>query len=179
MDPYIGEIRIFAGNFEPANWAFCNGQLLAIRNYTALFSIIGVQYGGDGVNTFALPDLRGRAPIHQGQGPGLTPRTIGEEVGSPTATLNVNQIPAHTHMPQAVNEYGNTNNPDGAVWAKAAQQGKFVKKDTPLYSNAAPDSSMDPRITATTGMGLPHNNMQPYLGINFIICLQGVFPSRS
>lgn len=177
MDSYIGEIRIFAGNFAPKDWAFCHGQLLSISSNAALFSILGVQYGGDGKTTFALPDLRGRAPMHQGSGAGLTPRTIGAEEGNPTVTLTQNEIPAHTHLPQAVNETGATNNPQGAVWAQAPQQGKFIKKDTPLY-HATVDTTMNILSLTTAGNGLPHNNMQPYLGVHFIISLTGIFPSR-
>ncbi|MED4584489.1 tail fiber protein [Brevibacillus choshinensis] len=177
MDPYIGEIRIFAGNFAPYNWAFCHGQLLAIQQYSTLFSILGTQYGGDGKTTFALPNLKDRAPMHQGNGAGLTPRTVGEEEGNPTVMLSLNQLPAHAHLPQAVNETGTSNNPKGAVWAQAPQQGKFIKKDTPLYHGTA-NTTMNILSLTPGGNGLPHNNRQPYLGVNFIICLNGEYPSR-
>ncbi|MGC5326212.1 phage tail protein [Brevibacillus sp. SYSU BS000544] len=177
-DAFIGEIRMFAGNFAPQGWAFCNGQLLSIAQNTALFSILGVTYGGDGKTTFALPSLNARAPMHAGQGSGLTDRNLGEAVGSSTVTLQTSQIPAHIHLANCVDSPGNTNQPQGAVWSQVPAQGKFVKKQTPMYSDT-PDAQMNIAALSTTGMGQPHYNRQPYLGISFIIALVGVFPPRS
>ncbi|MED1796406.1 tail fiber protein [Brevibacillus nitrificans] len=176
-DQFVGEIRMFAGDFAPKGWALCNGQLLSISQNTALFALLGTNYGGDGKNTFALPDLRGRAPMHQGQGDGLTNRRVGEQVGSETVTLLQSEMPAHTHLAMAVDQTGDTNSPQGTVWAQAPKQGKFVKRDTPLYNDAA-GSQMSPTALSIAGSSLPHNNRQPYLGVNFIIALQGAYPPR-
>jgi microcystin-dependent protein len=179
-DPYIGEIRIFAGNFAPANWAFCNGQLLSIAQNTALFSILGTTYGGDGQATFGVPDLRGRGPVHQGQGPGLTNRVIGELEGTEAVTLITLQMPVHNHSAAVTvnsSARADTSSPAGAVFA-----------DTSGLSNdyaAAPDGStvmntgMEVLTDGIAGGSLPHENIQPYLCINFIIALQGIFPARN
>jgi microcystin-dependent protein len=169
MDPYIGEIRIFAGNFAPRGWALCNGQILSIAQNTALFSLLGTTYGGNGQTTFALPDLQGRLPMHPGNGPGLTPRTLGETSGTETVTLILNQIPSHTHQPRASTEDANSATPLNATWALASN---------PMYR---PDDgvAMAPNALAQAGSGQPHNNLQPYLVVNFIIALQGVYPPRS
>lgn len=168
MDPYIGEIRLFAGNFEPKNWAFCNGQLIPIIQNTALFSILGTTYGGDGRLTFALPNLNGRAAMHQGQGPGLTNRVLGEEAGVPSVTLLQSEMPAHTHLPQNQTT-GSTNNPEGAVWSN------LPARSANIY-NPTPNATMNPMALGVAGGTQPHNNMQPYLGLNYIISLYGVFP---
>src|SRR5690606_27580514 len=125
-DAYIGEIRIFAGNFAPKGWAFCNGQLMSIAQNTALFSILGVQYGGDGKTTFALPNLMGGTVMNQGTGQGLTPRTIGQTVGSPTVTLLTTEIPPHTHIPQGIDSAGNSSDPTGKTWAQSPSPDPFT-----------------------------------------------------
>lgn len=174
-DPFIGEITLFAGNYAPRGWAFCQGQLLSIAQNTALFSILGTTYGGDGQTTFALPDLRGRAPIGPGQGPGLPPYYLGELGGEPTHTLIYPEMPAHSHAAQAsgVAAGGTSASPGGGTWASS------TARDS-LYSNAAPDSPMAAgNITVgAAGNSQPHNNMPPYLGVNYIIALEGIYPSR-
>lgn len=177
-DAYIGEIRVFAGNFAPKGWALCNGQLMSISQNTALFSILGVQYGGDGKTTFALPNLMGNAPMGQGSGQGLTPRTVGEKVGSSTVTLLTTEMPAHNHMPQAINIQGNARTPAGNYWSQAVEEGQLGEEyQSPLF-NPTPDTLMSPVALNVAGGSQPHNNMQPYLAMNYIICLQGEFPSR-
>jgi microcystin-dependent protein len=167
-DPFVGEVRIFAGSFAPTGWAFCDGQLLPISQNTALFSLLGTAYGGDGLSTFALPDLRGRAPIHAGQGPGLTPHSRGEKGGLEVHQLDVAQMPAHTHTMGATAANGTTATPAGGVPARDPAA-------TPQYAASA---NVDLSGTAInpTGGGEPHNNMQPFLCVNYIIALQGVFP---
>jgi microcystin-dependent protein len=173
MEPYIGEIRIFAGNYAPVNWAFCDGSLLAIRSNTALFSIIGTTYGGNGVVTFALPDLRGRAPMHYGTGNGLTPRFIGELGGNPSVTLTVSEIPLHTHAANCLAAASNQTSPAGAIWSNSTGG----RKPADIYSSKF-DTAMSAQAIGTTGGTIQHNNMQPYLGINYIMAMQGIFPSR-
>jgi microcystin-dependent protein len=172
-DAYLGEIRIFAGSFAPKGWALCNGQLLPIVQNTALFSILGTMYGGDGKTTFALPNLMGRAPIGVGAGPGLTPRTQGKMEGSNTVTLNTTQIPAHTHIAQ----YGDSVSGDpvlpGSLWAATPGRGGKA-----TYSEPNSLVNMSLEAIQPAGGGAPHNNMQPYLAMNYIICLQGEFPAR-
>ncbi len=169
MDPFIAEIVMFGGNFAPRGWAFCDGQLLPIAQNTALFSLIGTFYGGDGRTTFALPDLRGRVPVHPGHGPGLTSRTLGERGGTETETLTANQIPPHSHLLRANSGRADSTDPSNATIAKA-------NEDTYNENNTDVNMKGD---TANAGGGQAHNNMQPYLCVNFIIALQGVFPSRS
>ena len=174
-DPFVGEIRMFGFNFAPTGWAMCNGQLMPISQNTALFSLLGTFYGGDGRTTFALPNLQGQAPVHQGQGPGLSQRFIGENSGSTNVTLLTTEMPSHTHTAGCLNSgAGLLASPQNNVWAGAAGR-------TPpsLYSNAGPNSPMSPQATSISGGGLPHNNMPPYLVLNFCIALQGVFPPRS
>lgn len=173
MDQYIGEIRMFAGNFPPKGWAFCNGDLLPIRNFTALYSILGVTYGGDGKNNFALPDLRGQAPMQQGHGPGLTPRSLGYAGGSPTVTLIQSEIPAHTHIPASQSATNGVADPSQAVWTKT------TGRIGPAAYSASPNHAMNPMAIGVTGSSSPHNNMQPYLAIHFIIALEGDFPPRN
>ncbi|MCR2806631.1 phage tail protein [Paenibacillus soyae] len=172
MEPFVGEIRAFAGNFAPKGWALCNGQLLPIMQNTALFSLLGVTYGGDGRTTFALPNLMGRAPMQQGQGAGLTLRQQGAPGGTPSVTLLTSEIPMHTHVPANATS-GTTGSPENAVWAGVVQG----RSTTPVYS-PTPNAAMNPAAVSPAGGSQPHNNMQPYLGVNFIIALQGVFPSR-
>ena len=171
--PYLGEIRMFGGNFAPRGNALCNGQLLAISQNTALFSILGTTYGGNGTSNFALPDLRGRVPIHMGQGPGLSNYVLGQQDGSEAVTLNTTQIPSHTHIANCHSEAGNSKDPTNNVWSKDAGVSSAV------FSNATPDGIMNPNAIAPAGGNQPHTNIQPYLTITFIIALEGIFPSRN
>jgi microcystin-dependent protein len=171
-DPFVAEIRIFPFDFAPKGWAFCDGQLLSISQNTALFSLLGTTYGGDGKSNFALPDLQGRAPMHPGQGPGLSLRDLGESAGVETVTLLDSEMPAHTHAVQATNDVASVPGPGGNVWAQAvSDQGGFP------YYHTIGNTPMAPLPFA--GGSLPHNNMHPYLTFNFCIALQGVFPPRS
>lgn len=173
-EPFIGQIMMFGGNFAPRGWAFCNGQLLSIAQNTALFSILGTTYGGDGQTTFALPDLRGRVPMQWGNGPGLTPRTLGESSGAENVTLLTTQMPAHNHSAQAVEGPANIEGPQGALWATAEPTGTVS-----TYSTSNPNATMSPTAIGQAGGNQPHNNMQPYLCVSFIIALEGIYPSRS
>ncbi|MES2812430.1 MAG: tail fiber protein [Bacteroidota bacterium] len=172
QDAYIGEIRMVGFNFEPKNWALCNGQLLSIASNTALFSILGTTYGGDGRTTFALPDLRGRAPMHHGQGPGLSTVYLGEMNGQSTVTLDVSQMPSHTHNVNAVTDEGNQSTPSGNLYANT----KALDKE---YSNASPNTTMNAQMIQPAGGNQPFNNMQPYNTVNYVICLYGIFPPRN
>ncbi|GIP23436.1 phage tail protein [Paenibacillus sp. J22TS3] len=172
MDQYVGEIRIFAGTFAPKGWAFCDGSIVPIHNNTPLFSLLGNTYGGDGKTTFALPDLRGRAPMHQGQGPGLTPRPLGSPGGTASVTLLTTEMPVHTHIPACQNTTNGVAEPTNAVWTKTAG-----RVGPPAYSPSS-NQNMNPLAIGVTGSSLPHNNMQPYLAVNFIIALEGSFPPR-
>lgn len=172
QDGFIGEVKMFAGNFPPKSWAFCDGQLLSIAQNTALFSIIGVTYGGDGVTTFALPDLRGRVPMGVGNGPGLTARTQGQKVGSETNTLTTQNLPSHSHEIHANNQSGTLSDPERNV---LAHTNTF---DTE-YTDAAPNVTMSPSMVGNTGESAPVNNMQPSLAIRYIICLYGLYPEQN
>lgn len=174
MEPFIGEVRMFAGNFAPRGWAFCNGQLMPIAANTALFSLLGATYGGDGKSTFALPDLRGRVPIHAGvgAGPGLTPYSRGESSGVPAVTLIQTEMPAHSHN-VSCGTASNQDTPAGGLWSSTARGGGSP------YATTTDGTLLSPLSVTPTGEGLPHNNMQPYLGVSFIIALQGLFPPRS
>lgn len=174
-DPFLAEIRMFSGNFPPAGWATCNGQLLSITQNTALFSLLGTTYGGDGRTTFGLPDLQGRAPVQQGQGPGLSDRNLGEMGGSPTVTLTQAEMPQHTHTVLAVDDAGDSSDPTGRTWAQALKG----RVGDPLYSSGqAPNLTMAPQAVQSSGGNQPHNNLQPYLTVTFIIALQGIYPQR-
>lgn len=170
-EPFVGEIRMFAGNFAPRGWAYCDGQLLAVSSNDALFSLLGTIYGGDGRTTFGLPDLRGRVPIHAGSGPGLSPRTLGAKSGSENETLTINQLTSHTHPMQASSNLGSTPGPAAKVPATATAIDAYIDEaqGQTLAANA---------VTAVGGSG-SHTNLQPFLCLNFIIALFGTYPSRS
>lgn len=170
-DPFIGEIRMFAGNFAPVGWAFCNGSLLPIPENEALFQLIGTTYGGDGQNTFGLPDLRGRIPIHMGTGPGLPTMNIGEQAGSETVTLIQQQIPNHTHPLLASSDTATQTNPAGNLLAQPPTG--------QLYLADVPGVALNPASLTSAGGNQAHDNMGPFLCVSFIISLFGIFPSRS
>lgn len=173
-EPFIAEIRIFAGNFAPRSWAFCNGQLLPVSQNTALFSLIGTTYGGDGRTTTALPNLEGRAPMHPGRGPGLTSRRLGQKTGVETVTLTEAQIPNHSHTVRARTGAGASGTPPGPT--AAISKNGFLDR---LYeTNGAGLTNMASETVTDTGGSQAHNNMQPFLVMNFIIALQGLYPSR-
>lgn len=180
MDPFLGEIKLFAGNFAPRSWAYCDGQLLPISSYSALFSILGTTYGGDGRTTFALPDLRGRVPIGPRSGPGLSTYREGQRGGRETVTLTINELPNHTHSATAttdihVNETGGEDDPEG----------NFLGAGLGIYAASTNGNKLnDAAATTVTTVGnaggqRPYNNLQPFLAVNYIIALQGVFPSRN
>lgn len=173
-DQFVAEIRIFAFNFPPTGWAFCDGQLMPISQNTALFSLLGTTYGGDGKSTFALPNMQGNAPMQPGQGQGLSLRDLGEMSGSESVTLLVSEIPFHAHnFGRGSAAGGDSTTPVASVWAQAgAGRGAAA-----LYALTA-DASVNQLSLGVAGGGLPHNNMQPYLTLNFCIALQGIFPQR-
>jgi len=162
--PFMGEVKIISWNFPPKGWAFCNGQFLPINQNQALFSLLGTTYGGNGQTTFALPDLRGRAPVHFGQG-----IVLGEAAGQTAHTITMSEMPAHNHIPMANTAAPNQGNPGGNYWATLAGS----------YSTSSPDNVMNAGSVTPLGGSQPHQNMQPYLVVNFIIALQGIFPSRN
>jgi microcystin-dependent protein len=170
-DPFVAEIRIFPFNFAPKGWAWCDGQLLPLSQNTALFSLLGTTYGGNGKSNFALPDLQGRAPMHPGQGPGLSLHDLGETGGSETVTLLESEIPSHSHQMSVSSQLGLENLPTGQRFA----MGDGIN----LYSPAANLTAMANEALAPAGGDQPHNNMMPYLTYYFNIALQGVFPPRS
>lgn len=168
--PFIGEIRMFGGNFAPVGWLFCDGQVLPIAENEALFQLIGTTYGGDGQQTFALPDLRGRVPLHQGQGPGLTSRTLGEAEGAETVTLSLQQMPAHAHPLAAT----------GAATISTPQNMRYgARADHVTYLDTMPTAAFAAGAHVPAGGSQPHNNVMPSLCVNFIIALSGIFPSQS
>ena len=169
-EPFVGQITMFAGNFAPRGWAFCDGQLLDVSQNDALFSLFGTIYGGDGRTTFGLPDLRGRLPLHMGTGPGLSPRTIGAKSGSESVTVVTTQLPSHTHPLQGSTDSATTPDPSGNVFARSSGD---------AYGSEFSASNMSPAALGSSGGSQAHSNMQPWLGINFIVALAGVFPSRS
>jgi microcystin-dependent protein len=170
-DPFVAEIRIFPFNFAPKGWAWCDGQLLPLSQNTALFSLLGTTYGGDGKSNFALPDLQGNAAMHPGQGPGLSLHDLGETGGSSTVTLLESEIPSHAHTVSGQNSSSNSNDPEGRVWARPFGGGN-------LYTTANNLTPMGPQMVAPVGGDQPHNNMMPFLTFYFCIALQGVFPPR-
>lgn len=171
-DPFVAEIRIFPFNFAPTGWAFCSGQLIPISQNTALFSLLGTYYGGDGKSTFALPNLQGSAPTHQGQGAGLSGYFVGQSGGSETVTLIQSEIPLHSHQASGVSGSGPTS-PTNNTWGTGAG-----RTPPPMYVDGNPNVSMGNAL-APAGGSQPHNNMQPYLTLNFCIAMQGIFPPRS
>lgn len=174
MNPFIGEIRLFAGNFAPRGWALCEGQLLPIAQYPAAFAVVGTTYGGDGRSTFRLPNFRGRVPVHQGEGPGLTPRFLGEARGSETVTLQASQLPAHTHALTAT-----TANAASQVARGNLPAFTYTDAVTTLYASQDGGSvPMAAEAIGASGGGQPHDNRMPTLALTFIIALDGVFPPR-
>lgn len=169
--PYVGEIRMFGGNFAPAGWAFCDGQLLSISEYETLFQLIGTTYGGDGQTTFALPDLRGRLPVHMGQGPGLSSRILGEMGGVESVTITTSQLPVHSHALVASSATATASSPAGNVPATSTS--------IDLYTTADPTDALAATALGSAGGSQPHENMMPYLCISFILSLYGIFPSPS
>ena len=174
-DQFVGEVRMFCGNFAPLGWAFCNGQVLPISQNTALFSLLGTNYGGDGKSNFALPNLQGALPVHAGSsaGPGLSPRVVGETGGSETVTLSAAQLPSHGHGMEAVSA-ATTGTPGATVSLAPTSNGSpLYRAPDPIYLATAPSD------LAASGGGNPHNNLPPYLALSFIIALQGIYPARS
>jgi microcystin-dependent protein len=170
--PYIGEIRMFGGNFPPAGWAFCSGQLMPISENDALFTLIGTTYGGDGQETFGIPDLQGRVPIHAGQGPGLSQTyQIGEKAGSETVTLTAQQIPTHNHQFQVSQSGGNQNSPSGGLVASSTT--------IPCFVPGPATAAMAANSIVAAGGNQPHDNMMPFLVVSFIISLFGIFPTQN
>jgi len=171
-DPFVAEIRIFPFNFAPTGWAFCDGQILPLSQNTALFSLLGTTYGGNGLSTFALPNLQGRAPMHPGQGAGLTVHSLGEASGAETVTLLSSEMPAHNHQmrAQTVDNADITNVTSNSAYAPST--------GGTLYQDSS-DGTLGVQALPPAGASFPHNNMQPYLTLNFNIALQGVFPPRS
>ena len=170
MDPFIGEIRMFGASFAPQGWALCDGQTLAVSQYGALFRLIGTTYGGDGVTTFNLPDLRSRLPLHQGQGPGLSPRALGENGGAETVTLTSQQLAGHTHALSARSILGTAANPEGQVLAQT--------RNVDLYMDDVPVVPMATSAVSVQGNSQPHDNLMPFLCVNFIIALDGIYPTQ-
>ena len=170
--PFLAAIFLFAATFAPRGYAFCDGQLLSIAQNTALFSLLGTTYGGNGTTTFALPDFRGRVPIHAGQGPGLSSYIQGQMSGTENTSLLVSNLPQHNHPFIATSEAGSTSDPTGAYLGNT---GALDRE----YNTTGTHVNMNPGVVGITGQSLPFNNLQPYLVVNFIIALQGIFPSRN
>ncbi len=171
-EPFIGEIRMFGGNFAPRGWAFCDGQLLAVSQNDALFSLLGTVYGGDGRTTFGLPDMRGRIPLHEGQGPGLSNRRLGAKGGAESETITSNQMPSHTHNLNANTRQHNAVSPSNAVLCDPSPLGR-------IYDNVPQDAPAASTSIANTGGSQRHTNLMPSLCVNFIIALFGIYPSRN
>lgn len=172
-DPYLGEIRLFAGNFAPVGWNLCDGTALSIAQNDALFNLLGTTYGGDGINTFNLPDLRGRVPVGQGTGPGLSPRIVGQQYGTETVTLTTQQMPSHNHSFNVCTGAASTPNPANALFSNTGSDNLYV--DNP----AAPALKVLGRQAVMNyGANSPHNNIMRSVGMNYIICLEGIYPSQ-
>jgi len=176
MDPFVAEIRIFPFNFAPKGWAFCDGQILPLSQNTALFSLLGTTYGGDGKSNFALPNMQGNAPMHPGQGPGLSLHDLGETGGSDTVSLLESEIPAHTHALMADSGRGVGNRVTTPASTTAIADGSGV---SPYLNTSANLTNLSGNAVAPAGGNQPHNNLQPYLTLNFCIALQGVYPPRT
>ncbi|NCD70236.1 phage tail protein [Mucilaginibacter agri] len=174
MQPYVGEIRIWPGNFPPAQWAFCQGQLLSISTFQTLFTLIGTTYGGDGQQTFALPNMQGRAPVHMGTGLGLAPVVLGQIGGSETVTLTQGQMPMHTHNVNVQNTEGNTNTPQNTLFANTGTGDNDYALGT-----VTPDVTMGTQSVSFAGGSQPYDIIQPSLALNFIISLYGIWPSQN
>jgi microcystin-dependent protein len=177
MDEYIGIIKMFGGNFAPRGWAFCDGRVLSISQYDAVFVVIGTTFGGDGVTTFALPDLRSRVPINTGQGPALTNFVHGQSGGSENVALVTQNIPSHSHTLNVNNTNANVHNPtsSNSVATPVDINGDAASG----YSQSAPNTQISPASIGATGGNQPHENRAPYIALNYIICLEGIFPSRN
>lgn len=174
-EPFIGEIRMVGFTYAPQGWALCDGQLLSIAQNSALFALLGTTYGGNGQTTFALPDFRGRVPLHPGQGPGLSPYVLGQSSGVETVTLTTNQMPAHSHTVAANSNPGEVESPSGYFPAAIADP----NSGSPLNAFASSaNTAMNPAMVSAAGGNQPHTNLQPSLCVNFIIALEGIFPSR-
>ena len=179
MDPFVAEIRIFPFNFAPKGWAFCDGQLLPLSQNTALFSLLGTTYGGDGKSNFALPDMQGNAAMHPGQGPGLSLRDLGETSGTSQVTLLTSEMPSHTHSMKTTSADATTSVPTGNVPSKISYDTGTTSGIGVLYTSNAPTVPMSAQALQPAGGSQPHNNLQPFLTLNFCIALQGVFPPRT
>ena len=173
-DPFVAEIRIFPFNFAPKGWAFCDGQILPLSQNTALFSLLGTTYGGDGKSNFALPNMQGNVPMHPGQGPGLSLHDLGENGGQETVTLIESQLPSHSHTLGSAGAAPDKISPTNAAWARGT-----AVPNQKLYGNAAGATATMPSAFGDSGGTTPHNNMQPYLTLNFCIALEGVYPPRT
>ena len=169
-EPFLGEIRMFGFSFAPVGWALCNGQLLPISQNTALFSLLGTAYGGDGTTTFALPDLQSRVPIHKGQGAGLSSYVQGKAGGTETVTLAATQMPEHTHPVKASSSAAASDSPEGRAMARSSSH---------IYHDPDASTVMNAKMLGDAGRSEPHDNIQPYLVLNFCIALTGIFPSQS
>ncbi len=179
MDPLLGEIKMFAGDFAPRGWALCNGQSMSVDQFSALFSILGTYYGGDGYQTFNLPDLRSRAPVHSGQGKGLSNYPLGQPNGSEATTLGVQNMPAHSHLVNSVaNAAPDQASPAGTLITASPGDPVTGAPGASIYSSAAGDSTMNPKMIQPVGGGLPFSMIQPVLAVNFIIATDGIYPSR-
>lgn len=176
-DPYLGEIRMFAGNYAPENWHFCDGSLLNISDYNALFALIGTTYGGNGSTTFGLPDLRGRLPIGQGQGPGLTNRILGQSGGSETVRLAEAEMPTHKHTVNASAATGTQANPKNGVWASLAAANQYITSAEIISPSVT--HAMNSAAVGSSGGGAAHDNMMPAFPLSFIIALQGEYPQQT
>jgi microcystin-dependent protein len=170
-EPFVGQIQYFPYNFAPRNWSYCNGQLLPISQNTALFSLLGTTFGGDGRTSFGLPDMRGRTPVHPGSGAGLPTYQWGQRGGTETVTLTLQQLPSHNHTLRATNALGNSTNPSGNTLARDGRD--------ETYENVSPNVDMHANAIASSGGGQPHENMPPYLALNCNIALTGIYPSRN
>jgi len=176
MDPFVAEIRIFAGNFAPIGWALCNGQILPISQNTALFSLIGTQFGGNGTTNFALPNLQGSVPVGQGIGAGLSPRNVGDSGGEQNVTLSQNTMASHNHQMSGLATAGSNTTPDPTMALAEPNPATFPAYQTSLGSSP---TTLNANAVTPAGGGQPHNNLQPFLVLNFIIALQGIFPARA